>query len=197
MARYRVNPFGWFRRRHRRTTPRSLVFFPAFRECPADVRRELHRLAPDLEIIYLGVGEWWLGRVLPSWDRYVRGAAAAKTALYFESTIDVGKHKQGLLAMQGFAWISSFYGEPDGNILNFAQFIRWQKETQDLDKPFEENLYLSDDERKLDRAKAYIDAKNEGEGREIWRHAFKRPKTFSGKFLGQFRKQGQNVRFGS
>lgn len=93
--------------------PRRLVDYPGDRPPPEHLLRGLREIDPVAEMVYIGHGDWLVGRVQPNNERYVLGAYAARLELSHPNP-NLEALRDAQLQMQGFAAVATwhFEGEP-------------------------------------------------------------------------------------
>lgn len=92
------------------------------REAPPLLVRDLRAIEPTAELVYMGDGTWWLGRVHPSFDLRKQGwekvrAANAATAEHRVDPHHAKLYRIGRLQQLGFQFTAEYAGEPDGRIV--------------------------------------------------------------------------------
>lgn len=99
--------------------PERLIDIPVLREPSADLLRRLRLLDDRAEVVYIGNGRWWVGRVKPNSPRRKHGRRQAFRARQSDGFRDDNRWpvlRQGLLMAQGFGLVVNEFvqGEPDG-----------------------------------------------------------------------------------
>lgn len=119
--------------------PERLIDLPGqLREPSADLLRRLRELDPRAEVVYVGEGRWWVGRVKQNVPRIQRGRAMAVRildgdGLYDEFGQPVSQWpelRQALLMAQGFGLADEVrvQGEPDDKIVAvFREFTAGER----------------------------------------------------------------------
>lgn len=158
------------RRRHR---VRPLVALEGLERPPDDLLRRLRAITPTLELIGIGEGIWWLGRVEWNRDRYTKSVSLLKGSLAIEKNRWV--RLQAKLAIRGFGKISEWQATPNSRILLDWQRKDWKERHNLLDAEFEDRLLESDGTMDTLRRKRLLRDKNYSENRDIARHAFRHP----------------------
>jgi hypothetical protein len=116
----------WRSTEHWPDPPERLIDVPASRDPSPDVLRRLRGIDPQAEVIYIGGGRWWLGRVKPNSPRRAVGrrmALAIREGDGFpwesQGASRWPELRQALLMAQGFGLLAevSVQGEPDGALV--------------------------------------------------------------------------------
>ena len=146
---------------------------PSFREPPEDVLRRLREIRPGAELYYAGEGDWWLGEVKSDARRRLEAMAVlARLARLRNGRLTPDRNDKrlarALLMLEGFGWIATFRGDPDGRIVeDFRQRV-WNE----VHNPPQE---MPDDEaarREASRAALhdYLSTEGRDRVRHIYRH---------------------------
>lgn len=129
---------------------------------------ELRKLDQTAELVGLGDGRWWLGRVRP--NRIRQKKAQVILALQESQTIRRETWIKHELARQGFGFIQEFTGEPNSRII-LAFDYALEAERRDLfDREFKAMLRESDGTNHNARRRAILDDKRTSEGASEWRY---------------------------
>jgi len=113
--------------------PPRLIDIPGqVREPSADLLRRLRDIDPRAEVLYVGEGRWWVGRVKPAPERRARGRRMILRARD-EDWFGVEPHeywvtlRQGLLMAQGFGLVvdMTIQGEPDARLVQEFELAMW------------------------------------------------------------------------
>lgn len=112
----------WFRRLWGRPEgadgPDRLIDLPAFRDPSPELLRRLRALDARAEVVYVGEGRWWVGRVKTNSARRATGrrmAAAIQAGDGLYGPTRWPELRQALLMAQGFGLVvdKTIRGEPD------------------------------------------------------------------------------------
>jgi hypothetical protein len=155
---------------------------PHFERTPPDhVVRGLRSLDPDAELVYVGYGKWFLGRIISDSRLYESGVKLKKSTLRAIATRNSGKpgkvlHQDILrlriaeLRMAGFQFTAEYNmkGTPDSAIVIDQRRMDWMYRTLTDDETIEA---FGADAAKA-RADAYADLTDDARGRDAWRYLF-------------------------
>lgn len=139
----------WFRRfvgRDDPDLPERLIDVPAFRDPSPELLRRLRALDARAEVVYVGEGRWWVGRVKTDSARRATGRRMALAiqkgdALYGPSRWP--ELRQALLMAQGFGLVVdvTVQGEPDAILVREFGLAMYVEQG---------GTYLSDEERAIE-----------------------------------------------
>lgn len=152
---------------------RPLIELEGVERPPDDLLRRLREITPTLELLGIGNDIWWLLRHEHNRERYRKSVEILRTSLAVEKNRWV--RLQAKLAIRGFGKISEWQGNPDSRILLDWQRKDWKERHGLLDAEFEARLLESDGTMHTQRRKRILQDKRESEGRDIWRHSFRKP----------------------
>jgi hypothetical protein len=118
--------------------PERLIDVPATRDPSPELLRRLRAIDPQAEVIYIGNGRWWLGRVKPNSPRRAIGrrmALAIRQGDGFpweqDGTSRWPELRQALLMAQGFGLLAevNVQGEPDAALVATMERVLTQRDT--------------------------------------------------------------------
>jgi len=134
----------------------------------------LRRIDPTAELVYFGEGKWLLGRVRPNALRYKAAVRIIDRALHRLAVGDQltpegrGRIQLAYLALQGFAPIEFYTGEPTYAIVHDFQRALWLL-NHTTDAQFFHDL---DAPRERAREEARADLQDDARARDAWRYMF-------------------------
>jgi hypothetical protein len=159
---------------------------PLGRECPAEITARLREIEPTTTLVYVGEGEWWLGRVRPTDDprhaKLHRQGVAMLDGMAQLDGLRGGKGRDArrvvnaLVKLRGFEWERAFtlQGEPTGGVVEWWRAQHWL-ETHRLEETTLAALREASGERRREDGQRRIRDFIQSEARGIHRHAFHRP----------------------
>ncbi len=110
--------------------PARLIDIPVFRDTPLELLAQLRTQDDRAELLYVGHGRWWVGRVKPDSPRRRHGRQMVTRILegdgFHPDDWDTwAELRQGLLMTQGFGLCFGMriQGTPDGRLVR--RFERW------------------------------------------------------------------------
>lgn len=145
------------------------------RECPPTLLQRLRRIEPLAELAYIGDGEWWLGRRAPNsalaqaGREKVRAAHAASPTSHVTAEA-IRLWRVGRLQQEGFVFIASYEGEPDGRIEQDLEVMDFLWKAHATQQRWEAAL---DADARAQKEAAHRDLTDEGRARDAYNYAFK------------------------
>lgn len=146
------------------------------REAPTDLLHRLRVIDPTAELVYMGRGVWWLGRVVPNrvlrsaGDRKV-GAVAQVTRRRRPTAQEHRAHLVGRLQQHGFQFTAEYaVNDPDGAILTDQQVMDFLYRTLTDG----ERDVLADRDEVRRRAEAHAELTDDARATDAWRYLFTR-----------------------
>lgn len=159
---------------------RPLVDFSAPRVASPDVIRGLREVDPTAELVYLGNGQWMLGRVRQSGDGYYQ--CRSKAVKILDNLYSVlsngaqltsrgkGKVQMAMLWMQGFKPVAMYRGDPGGHIVeDFRRSLFMLHHTSD-----DEMFRMMDAPKEKAKEEARADIRDTERARMAYQYAFTR-----------------------
>lgn len=147
----------------------------AERVAPTAVRQRLRNIEPAAELIYVGNGKWWVGRMEPHTDLARAGQQKVRAANRLTAQREVSPetamlYRVGRLQQEGFRMLAEYEGDPDGRMVQdlevadylwraHATFQRWQAA---MESGTEE-----------EKAKAKADLLSYDRAKDAWNYMFK------------------------
>lgn len=140
------------------------------RTAPTALRHRLKQIEPEAEVVYVGNGKWWLGRMDPHADLAKAGQQKMRVAnqatAHRQVTDDTAMlYRVGRLQQEGFRMMAEYEGEPDGRLvkdLEVADYLWRQAST------FERWQRSLDEEAEREKDAALKDLTSEDRAKDAW-----------------------------
>jgi hypothetical protein len=163
----------------RSNVPKALIELEGVERPPDDLLRRLREIDPHVELLGVGNGIWWLGRVSDNQHRRRIATNILKQTRVVEKNRWVRLNAR--LALRGFAMVSDWQGEPNSRILLDFQRKDWKVRTGIADLEFEERLLVSDGTTGLQRRLDVLRDKTDSDHRSIFNHVMRGSRSVSGR----------------
>lgn len=157
--------------------PKPLVELEGVERPPDDLLRRLREIDPRLELLGVGNGIWWLGRVVWTRDRHRIAANILKTTHVNDRNRWIRLNAK--LGLRGFGFVSDWQGEPTSRILLDYQRRDWKFRNGVADAEFDERMLYSDGTMEMNHRLDVLRDKTHSDKNAIFNYQMRRQRHFA------------------